>query len=200
MTTPSAFQITEYLWGALGLYWLISARQSGATKTPEAHSFRAVRFLILGTTFLLLLSDWLRIGPLAWRFVPDSIAVRATGLGLTVVGITVTFWARICLGRNWSDKVVIKEDHELIRSGPYAYVRHPIYSGVLLGVAGTALAIGEWRGVIAFCLLLTTYAIKAKKEERVLAVAFGPAFGEYAAQTGFLFPRIHFGTRRFSAR
>ncbi|MFZ0038720.1 MAG: isoprenylcysteine carboxylmethyltransferase family protein [Candidatus Acidiferrales bacterium] len=200
MNLPTANQIIDSIWSALGVYWVISARQSGATKTPEAHSFRAVRFLILGTTFVLLLSDWLRIGPLAWRFIPDNFAVRAIGIGLTVAGITVTVWARICLGRNWSDKVVIKEDHELIRSGPYAYMRHPIYSGVLLGVAGTALAIGEWRGVVAFCLLLTTYAIKAKKEERVLAGAFGAAFEEHARDTGFLLPRIHFGTPGLGAR
>ena len=177
------------------MYWVISARQSGATKTHEAHSFRAVRFLILGATFFLLLSDWLRIGPLAWRFVPDTFAVRTIGVIITVVGVSVTVWARICLGRNWSDKVVIKEDHELIRTGPYAYMRHPIYSGVLLGVAGTAITTGEWRGIVAFALLFTMYAIKAKKEERVLAGAFGGAFEEHARRTGFLLPRFHWGTR-----
>ena len=190
----SAAHIIDAIWSALGLYWVISARQSGATKTPEAHSFRALRFLVLGTTFILLLSGWLRIGPLARRFVPDTFAVRTIGVIIMVVGVSVTVWARICLGRNWSDKVVIKEDHELIRTGPYAYMRHPIYSGVLLGVAGTAIAIGEWRGVVAFALLLTTYAIKAKKEERVLAGAFGAAFEEHARRTGFLLPRFHFRT------
>jgi protein-S-isoprenylcysteine O-methyltransferase Ste14 len=192
---PSAARILDCIWSALGLYWVISARQSGATKTHEAHSFRAVRFLILGATFFLLLSDWLRIGPLAWRFVPDTFAVRTIGVIITVVGVSVTVWARICLGRNWSDKVVIKEDHELIRTGPYAYMRHPIYSGVLLGVAGTAITTGEWRGIVAFALLFTMYAIKAKKEERVLAGAFGGAFEEHARRTGFLLPRFHWGTR-----
>lgn len=182
------------------MYWVISASQSGTTKTPEAHSFRALRFLVLGTTFILLLSDWLRIGPLAGRFVPDTFGVRTSGVIITVVGVSVTVWARICLGRNWSDKVVIKEDHELIRTGPYAYMRHPIYSGVLLGVAGTALAIGEWRGVIAFALLLTTYAIKARKEERVLSGAFGAAFEEHVRRTGFLFPRFHLRTRGLVTR
>ncbi|HEY4742475.1 MAG TPA: isoprenylcysteine carboxylmethyltransferase family protein [Candidatus Acidoferrales bacterium] len=191
----TAARIVDYIWSALGLYWVISARQSGATKTPEAHSFRALRFLILGTTFTLLLTDWLRIGPLAWRFVPDTVAVRTIGVIITAVGVSLTVWARICLGRNWSDKVVIKEDHELIRTGPYAFIRHPIYSGVLLGVAGTALAIGEWRGVVAFVLLFTTYAIKARKEERVLAGAFGMAFEEHARRTGFLLPRFHLRTR-----
>jgi protein-S-isoprenylcysteine O-methyltransferase Ste14 len=196
----SATRIVDYIWTALGLYWVISARQSSATKTPEAHSFRALRFLILGATFFLLLSDWLAIGPLAWRFVPDTFAVRTIGVIVTLVGVCVTVWARICLGRNWSDKVVIKEDHELIRTGPYAYIRHPIYSGVLLGVAGTALAIGEWRGVVAFALLFTTYSMKAKKEERVLAGAFGAAFEEHARRTGFLLPRFHVRTRGLVTR
>jgi protein-S-isoprenylcysteine O-methyltransferase Ste14 len=69
-------------------------------------------------------------------------------------------------------------------------LRHPIYSGVLLGVAGTALAIGMVRGGLAFCLLLTSYSIKAGKEEGVLAGKFGDDFHEYLRNTGFLFPKF----------
>ncbi len=71
------------------------------------------------------------------------------GLILTALGIAFAFWARYSLGQNWSSKVTIKVEHELIRNGPYAYVRHPIYTGILLALVGTALAIAEWRAVIA---------------------------------------------------
>ncbi len=195
MSVPPVISIAGFIWAALGVYWIASARQSGATKTPEPHIFRALRFVILGTTFGLQFSPWLRIGPLGWRFMPESASVEFLGLAMTIAGIGLTLWARVRLGRNWSDKVVIKTDHELIRTGPYAYFRHPIYSGVLLGGAGTALSIGDWRGVAAFCLLLVTYSIKAKKEERVLAAAFGAQFEEHLRRTGFLFPRLHVGAR-----
>ena len=195
MSVPPASEIAGYIWGAMGVYWVASALQSAKTKTSEPHAYRALRLAILALTFVLLLTSWLRFGPLGWRFVPENAAVEWLGIGLTVAGLALTVWARICLGRNWSDKVVIKEDHELIRSGPYAFMRHPIYSGVLLGVAGTALAVGEWRGVAAFVLLLTNYSIKAKKEERVLKAAFGDAFERHAQETGFLLPRVRIGAR-----
>lgn len=81
-------------------------------------------------------------------------------------------------------------DHKLIRSGPYAYMRHPIYSGVLFGIAGTALAVGELRGVLAFAILLTNYTLKARKEERLLTTQFPQEFEAYKKESGFLFPRF----------
>jgi len=161
-----------------------------ATKSGEAHAYRFFRIPILALTFVFLLTGWLRMGPLAWRFVPDSEVTRGLGFALTLCGIAMAVWARIHLGRYWSDKVEVKVDHKLIRSGPYAHLRHPIYSGVLLGIAGTALAIGEWKGVLAFVILLTNYAMKARKEERLLSTQFGEEFEAYKKQSGFLFPRI----------
>lgn len=86
--------------------------------------------------------------------------------------------------------VEIKVGHQLIRSGPYAYMRHPIYSGVLLGVAGTALVLGEWRGILAFTILLANYAVKADHEERLLTDEFGEEFEAHKKPTGFLIPRF----------
>jgi protein-S-isoprenylcysteine O-methyltransferase Ste14 len=179
-----------YLWIGFGLYWLISAARTHATKSGEAHAYRLFRIPILALIFILLLTRWLRFGPLARRFIPQSEATRDLGLILTVCGIAIAVWARSHLGRYWSDKVELKVDHKLIRSGPYAYMRHPIYSGVLLGVAGTALARGEWRGVIAFAVLLANYTVKAKKEERLLSTQFADEFAAYKEQSGFLIPRF----------
>lgn len=85
---------------------------------------------------------------------------------------------------------MVQVEHRLIETGPYAYVRHPIYSGVLLAVLGTALVQGQWRGALAFLLLLTNYSIKAKREERVLSDRFRPGFEQYVTQAGFLLPRF----------
>ena len=181
------------VWLGFGIYWAVSARQSGAAETTEANFFRALRFGILVTTFVLLLAPWLGFSFLNMRAYPDTFVVRWVGVVLTIAGIALAISARRHLGTNWSDKVELKVDHQLIRSGPYAYLRHPIYSGVLLGVAGTALAIGMVRGGLAFCLLLISYVIKARKEEIVLVRKFGDEFREHQRNTGFLLPKF---TRR----
>jgi len=111
----------------------------------------------------MLLTDRLRLGPLAW--------------------------ARHHLGEYWSDKVALKVDHRLIRSGPYALLRHPIHSGVLLAVLGSALAIGEWRGVVVLLVMTANYWIKAQREDRILSAKFGDSFTDYKRHAGFLVPK-----------
>jgi protein-S-isoprenylcysteine O-methyltransferase Ste14 len=192
----SLFTILGYLWSAFGLYWLAAAARgksgnAGAEhRTSEPHLFRVVRLSILVATFALLFWQRLAIGFLGRRFLPDFPALDYAGFFATVAGLCLAAWARIHLGKNWSDKVVIQTGHQLIRTGPYARLRHPIYSGVLLGVLGTALVLGEWRGVVAFVLLLTNYAVKARKEDRVLAESFGSEFEEHKRRAGFLLPRL----------
>ena len=107
-----------------------------------------------------------------------------------LVGIAVALWARIALGQYWSDRVIVQANHQLVRTGPYAYMRHPIYSGVLLGVLGTALVLGEWRGVLAFAILLTNYWVKAKREEHILCSQFSEEFRKHENEAGFLLPRF----------
>jgi len=101
----------------------------------------------------------------------------------------MVLWARQNLGRFWSARITIKTGHELIRSGPYARVRHPIYLGLLLAVAGTALTTGEWRGVLALCTMLIAFSYKIHKEEALLTMEFGEAFDDYRKQAGLIFPR-----------
>jgi protein-S-isoprenylcysteine O-methyltransferase Ste14 len=112
-------------------------------------------------------------------------------VALTALGIGFTVWARVHIGRNWSARVVIKEQHELVRSGPYALVRHPIYTGLLLAIAGTALVTGEWRGVLALALATVGFFVKAKREENILSREFGEDFELYRQQTGMLLPKVH---------
>ncbi len=180
----------DVCWSALGIYWLYSALETKKTAVNEKSRLRILRLSILALTLLLLLSDWLRIGPLRLRLIPDIAAVVWFGVALTAAGVALAIWARWNLGQNWSDKVVLKVGHELIRTGPYAYLRHPIYTGVLLAVAGTGLAIGEIRGLAALILLGTNYYVKAVREERILAANFGDQFLQYKRTTGFLFPGI----------
>ena len=102
--------------------------------------------------------------PLSWlfaRFIPFYPGVVWIGAPLVLAGTLFAFWARFRLAGNWSSGVVLKQDHELIRSGPYRFVRHPIYTGALLAVAGTACAIGQWRGILGLLLSFTAFGTRA---------------------------------------
>jgi protein-S-isoprenylcysteine O-methyltransferase Ste14 len=181
--------ILTSIWALMGIYWLLSALRTKKTEINEVPAWRIMRLSLLCVVFTLLLTDRLRIGVLSRRFMPDYVWNRWIGIALTLAGLAICVWARHHLGEYWSDKVVLKVDHQLIRSGPYAFLRHPIYSGVLLAIAGSALAIGEWRGVLALLIMTTNYWVKARREERILSGKFGSAFEEHRLRTGFLVPK-----------
>jgi len=98
-------------------------------------------------------------------------------------------WARSTIGKDWSAEVQIKQGHELIRTGPYRMIRHPIYTGLLVAVAGTAIATGQVRSILGFLIILFGFIRKAKKEESFLSAEFGAAFAEHRRRTGFFLPR-----------
>ena len=182
--------VIEACWLVLGIYWVVSAVSTKKVAVNENTGLRVFRLIMLAFMLVLLMPNWLSMGPLGRPFVPRHSDIVWLGAALTALGVALAIWARWNLGRNWSDRVVLKVDHELIRSGPYRYLRHPIYTGVLLALAGTALTIGEWRGVLATVLLGTNYYVKATREERILAANFGEAFTEYKRGTGFFLPGL----------
>jgi protein-S-isoprenylcysteine O-methyltransferase Ste14 len=112
------------------------------------------------------------------------------GVILTWSGIGLAIWARYHLAENWSARITIKEDHQLIRTGPYSRLRHPIYSGIILATIGSAIVIDEWRCVLGVCLVVIGYCLKARKEEAMLIQQFGDVFREHQRHAGFLFPRF----------
>ena len=182
--------LQEWLpWYVFCAYWAISALRVKRAKARGNAWERRAHIAVMLLASWMLLSRLFRFGPLAMRFVPENAAVQMAGIALTWMGVAGAIWARYCIGRYWSSVVALKEGHELIRSGPYNYVRHPIYTGMLLAVAGTALAIGEWRGVVAFGLALAGWSRKAKEEEALLLAEFRDQYRAYQRQTGFLIPR-----------
>jgi protein-S-isoprenylcysteine O-methyltransferase Ste14 len=191
MTTNPYFwlHLAEIAWIVFLLYWFFSALKLKAVKQREAHRERAVYLVSMVAAYFLMFNDRLSLGWLGQRFLPAAAPIEATGVAITAVGIALAIWARWHLGQNWSATITLKEGHELIRSGPYGRIRHPIYTGMLLGLAGTALALGEYRGLIALAIALVCFSAKARKEERYLVTEFGERFKEHIRQTGMFFPK-----------
>ena len=112
------------------------------------------------------------------------------GAALTLAGIAFTIWARVLLGGNWSGGVTLKHDHELVIDGPYRWVRHPIYTGLLVALAGTALALGEWRGLLALAIAAAALWRKLGLEEALMRGQFGDAYAHYAERVPALIPFV----------
>jgi protein-S-isoprenylcysteine O-methyltransferase Ste14 len=124
-------RIIAIAWVAFALVWLFASFSSKQNARKQTSSPRIAQMLLVIAAYFLLFDSETAIGPLGWRFVPDTSLWWISGAALVVAGILVSFWARFFLGGNWSATVTVKQDHELVRSGPYAIVRHPIYSGLL---------------------------------------------------------------------
>ena len=110
--------------------------------------------------------------------------MEVSGLGLAV-------WARRCLGKHWSGRITIKAEHELIRGGPYRWVRHPIYSALLAMYFGVAVVSGEWHALLGFVLVAAAYVRKIRIEEANLMQAFGDEYQEYRSATSALIPGVY---------
>jgi protein-S-isoprenylcysteine O-methyltransferase Ste14 len=178
------------IWFTLGVVWAIGAFVTKRTARVQTSSSRLVQGALATAGFFLLLQPEIGIGPLGRRFLPESAAAAYAGLTITACGAALAVWARVFLGANWSATVTIKRDHEIIRNGPYALVRHPIYSGFLLGMLGTAIAIGEVRGLIAWGLAFLGWWLKLQTEERFLLEQFGTQYLKYRKETKALIPFV----------
>ena len=109
---------------------------------------------------------------------------------LTVTGLAVALWARAALGRNWSGSIAFKEDHEFIQRGPYAYVRHPIYSGLILMGLGTAVEADRLRSFLLLGVVIIGLAIKAHFEEQLMTRHFPEAYPQYRRRVKALIPGV----------
>jgi protein-S-isoprenylcysteine O-methyltransferase Ste14 len=190
MKTITLWQMELIPWWVFCAYWAISWLRVKRTKEREKSLDRLITVVVVVVAYNLLFANWPRIEMLRLRFVPDERWISWFGVALTWIGVAIAIWARYCLGVFWSARVTLKEGHRLIETGPYAYVRHPIYTGMLLGCIGTTLVIGEWRGVLAVVLLLAAHSRKALREERLLTREFGDEYIAYRRRTGFMFPRV----------
>ncbi len=177
-------------WIIVGVLWLVIGLSTKSTVKVQSPALRLPQSALMIAAYLLLFARTAAVGPLALRVVPASPASAYAGLALTLAGLIITVWARFFLGKNWSATPTIKQDHELIRSGPYAFVRHPIYSGLLLAILGTAIYVGELRGLLAFVLAVIGFKWKTLTEESFMREQFGTQYDDYKRQVKGLVPFI----------
>jgi protein-S-isoprenylcysteine O-methyltransferase Ste14 len=178
------------LWLVFIAVWIAMARGGKAVAERENVYSRLSHYLPLATGICLIAAPHIPVAPLDDRFVPLALWSVRLGAALTFAGIAFAIWARVRIAGNWSTDVTLKRDHELIVDGPYAYVRHPIYTGVLLGLAGTGLAVGEWRVVLGVIIVGIAYWRKLTIEEGVMRRQFGEAYARYAARVPALIPFV----------
>ena len=180
-------------WLAFVGYWRYASQSVKQTTAQETGGSRAVHLGLLALGFGLVFLP-LGIGPLGWRILPatapDTAVVTAVGALLTLLGVGFAIWARAALGQNWSGIVTLKAAHQLIRRGPYALVRHPIYTGLLLALLGTAMVGGELRGLLAILIVTLAYWRKSRLEETYLVRQFGAAYQAYQREVKALIPFV----------
>ena len=189
MTTRVVYQLVfPMLWLTWAGYWWISAKAVKSTVREESVGSRLLHVVPLVIAGLLLWFDKVPLGPLETELLPWAPWEFWTGAAITAAGLGFAVWARVHIGRNWSGTVTLKQDHELVDSGPYAIVRHPIYTGLLLAFVGSALARDEWRGVLAVVIAWVALWRKLRVEEKWMLELFGEKYADYRRRVPALIP------------
>lgn len=187
------------LWLAWVVYWVVAARDAKPTQRIESPGSRLGHVLPLALAAWMLGTRTLPGGVLGGKIVEPGAMLSSAGVALVAAGLAFSAWARWHLGRNWSGIVTVKENHELVRDGPYRFVRHPIYTGLLLAFIGMAVARDEWRGIVAIAIAWLALWRKLLLEERWMVEQFGDAYRQFRAEVPALIPNP-FRARRDGAR
>jgi protein-S-isoprenylcysteine O-methyltransferase Ste14 len=186
--------ITSALWVAWFTYWMVSSRNTKEIARIESAGSRAKHLvplivgcvLFAGPPQLFPSWPWLSMHVLPW-----NAYTYWTGVALLASGFAFSIWAREHLGRNWSGIITVKEGHELIRTGPYRWIRHPIYTGLLVAFLGHAIAFNALRCFLGVLLCAVSLLRKMCIEERFMREQFGDEYSRYAAKTAALLPLVY---------
>jgi protein-S-isoprenylcysteine O-methyltransferase Ste14 len=182
--------ILGYIWLAFVVVWAVTALRAKRTlQRPWLHSWWA---RIAVAIVVLVAVRRHAVHGYGTDFVSGVIvnpALNIVGLVLAAMGIGLAVWARLYLGRNWGMPMSVKENAELVTTGPYAYVRNPIYTGIMLAALGSALI--DWWWAVFFVCAAAYFAYSAKVEERILLREFPDAYPAYKARTKSLIPFVY---------
>ena len=180
------------IWMIWFIYWSVAARGAKPNLRRESGNSAGTHGIPLAVAVLLIAypQRYLDEGWFFATILPRSIGAYWIGIALLVAGLGFSIWARRRLGRNWSGTVTVKQDQELVRTGPYRWVRHPIYTGILLGFIGSAVALDEWRGVAATLFVILAFLLKIRTEEQWMTETFGEGYRRYRAEVRALIPFV----------
>ena len=170
--------------------WFFFVRNVRATSERETPTSRWIHLLLVGAAVALIALPVFRRGFLGWHWLPTTPFVYFVGVAILMAGCIFAIWARRYLGTNWSGTITVKEGHELVRNGPYSFTRHPIYTGFIMGIAGSAIALGELRGILAVILFIAAYLRKIRIEEKRLLAHFGQDYEDYRRDVRALIPFV----------
>jgi protein-S-isoprenylcysteine O-methyltransferase Ste14 len=187
-----ALRICGGLWIAFAAVWLTWALRTKPVKSRESVASRLshIAFTVVGA---YTMSGGIELHWLHIPIFPARSWLQFLAILITAIGIGFAIWARAYLGGNWSSSVTVKVGHQLVRTGPYRWVRHPIYSGLILGLFGTALAQRRLGGLVSVALFYIGFKIKSRIEERTMLSTFGAHYEEYSRSTGAIIPKLHLG-------
>jgi protein-S-isoprenylcysteine O-methyltransferase Ste14 len=173
-------------WVVFSLYWEVAAGNVAKTKSSESLGSRRVHLFLTTVGMILELAPIHGLG----RFLPALPPLMSVGLAIEAAGLFLAIWSRRHLGKYWSGEITIKVEHQLIRSGPYRILRHPIYTGLPAMYLGTVFVTGEWLALIGLAMALFAYWRKIRLEEANLDVAFGVDYDAYRRDTWALVPGL----------
>jgi protein-S-isoprenylcysteine O-methyltransferase Ste14 len=192
---PEPQTIIGLLWTAFVLCWLVLGQfnKKASRRTPLWAGWGLRVAIIVGVLIVLPLRRRALAGFVT--SISHSAALRPgiteqwVGVGLCVVGLAFAVWARVYLGRNWGMPMSLRQGHELVTSGPYAYVRHPIYTGLILAMIGSAVTVSLlW--LILFALYFSYFLFSARAEETMMLAQFPDAYPAYRRRTKMLIPFV----------
>lgn len=190
MMHPPAELALLLIWAGFFAYWWITAllNRTPFKRVPSRFGFfttMAVPAAIILVAVVLLAPDLATT-----RILPDTLPVFLAGLLVMLAGQGFAIWARVHLGTNWSGRPAIRENHTITRTGPYAMVRHPIYTGLLTGILGTAIATGALVAFVALLVMIVLFLIKIRMEEQFLLEEFGEEYEQYRREVRALVPWV----------
>ena len=177
-------------WILFGLIWLLAAASTKRSIYRESGARRLRYWILLVLAFLLLTKRHRLPYPFSVRIISATGAVEWLAAILCIAGLAFCVWARATLGRNWSGTITLKEGHELIERGPYRFVRHPIYTGLLAMFLATAITFGHLGGVVAVLLAFTSFWIKLGEEEKLMRHQFPDQYGSYQQRVKRIIPFV----------
>jgi protein-S-isoprenylcysteine O-methyltransferase Ste14 len=171
------------VWVAFWIYWLAASVGVKAGQTRWAR-FAGVRIVLILAILLLV-----RVRAFKVHVTTNDPWLEGIGLAIFVLGLALAVWARVYLGRNWGMPMSQKVDPELVTTGPYRRVRHPIYSGIILAMIGTSIAVSLY-WLVALVVIGAYFLFSAVEEERFMASRFPDTYPEYKRSTKMLIPFI----------